>query len=121
MTVEWSTISASGGQADAVRWVSPFQKGGGVTSKGDMILTPTTLFSRRAEPSPLWFGTFPKRRIRRGTTRISRVRCEKAKRGCASRVPRLARRNGAPHERVAGGESAPPLFGRWCGAGEGKG
>ena len=53
----------------------------------ETILLPTTPFSQRAKPSPLWFGTFPKRRIRRGTTRISRVGCEKAKRGCASRVP----------------------------------
>ena len=52
-----------------------------------MLLTPTTPFSQRAEHSPLWLETFTKRRIRRGTTRISRVRCEKAMRGCASRVP----------------------------------
>ena len=42
---------------------------------------------QRAKPSPLWLGIFPKRRTERGTTRISRVPCEKAKRGCASRVP----------------------------------
>ncbi len=52
-----------------------------------MIVTPTTPFSQRAEPSPLWSGTFPKPRIRHGTTRISRVDCGKADRGCASRVP----------------------------------
>ena len=50
------------------------------------ILLRITPFSQRAEPSPLWWGTFPKRRTRHGTTRISRVRCEKAKRGCASPV-----------------------------------
>ena len=52
-----------------------------------MLLTTITPLSQRAEPSPLWFGTFPKRRIRRRTTGVSRVRCGKAKRGCASRVP----------------------------------
>ena len=67
----------------------------------------TTPFSQRAEPSPLWSRACPKRRIRRGTTRNSRIRCEEAKRGCASRVPLLARRNGAPHGRGAGGESDP--------------
>ena len=81
-----TTISAFGGHSDAAVWVSPFQKGG-VTSKGDIIVTPTTLFSQRAEPSPLWLRTSPKPSIRRGTTRISGVRCGKAKRGCASRVP----------------------------------
>ena len=52
-----------------------------------MISTPTTPFSQRAESSPLWSETFTKRRIRRGTIRISRIRCDKAKRGCALRVP----------------------------------
>ncbi len=64
----------------------PFRRGG-VTWKGDMILTPTTLFSQRAEPLAVVVGDFPKRRIGSGTTRISRVRCDKAKRGWASRVP----------------------------------
>ena len=50
-----STISASGGHADAVRWVSTFQTGGW-TSKVDMILIRTTPFSQRAEPSPFWLG-----------------------------------------------------------------
>ncbi len=72
-----------------------------------MILTPTTLFSQRAEPLAVVVGDFPKRRIGRGTTRISRVRCDKAKRGWASRVPPVARRNGAPYGRGAGGESDP--------------
>ena len=36
---------------------------GGVTSKGDMLLTTTTHFSQRAEPSPLWSKVSPKRRI----------------------------------------------------------
>ena len=52
-----------------------------------MLLTTTTLFSQRAEHSPLWLETFTKRRIRRVRTSIIRVRCEKVMRGCASRVP----------------------------------
>ena len=55
--------------------------------RGDMLLTTTTLFSQREKHSPFWSETFPKRCIRRGRTSIFRVRCEKAKRGCASRVP----------------------------------
>ena len=55
--------------------------------KGDMIVTPTTYLSQRAEPSPLWLRTLRERPIGRGTKRISCVRCGKAKRGCASRVP----------------------------------
>ena len=82
---------------------------GGWRSNMAAILLPTTSFSQRAEPSPLWCGTFLKRRIRWGTTRIPRVGCGKAKRGSASRAP-LARRNGAPHERGAGGESDPTLL-----------
>ena len=45
------------------------------------------------------FGTFPKRRIGRGTTGIFRIRCEKAMRGCASRVPPSP---GAPARRTRG-------------------
>jgi len=41
-----STISISGGQANAVRYVPLFQTGR-VTSKGDTTLTPTTTFSQR--------------------------------------------------------------------------
>ncbi len=47
-------------------------------------------------PLAVVLGDFPKRHIRRGTTRISRSRYGKAQRGCASRVPRLARRVVAP-------------------------
>ena len=53
----------------------------------EAILLRTTPLSQRAEPSPLWFGTFPKRLTGRGTTRISRLGCGQRKRGCASRVP----------------------------------
>ena len=52
-----------------------------------MTSTTTTLFSQRATPRRCGFGIFQKRRIRRGTTRISRVRCDKARRGYDSRVP----------------------------------
>ena len=86
-----------------------------------MIVTPTSLFSQRAAPSPLWCGTSTKRRVGRGTTRISRVRRGKAKRGCASRVPPVARRNGAPHGRGAGGESDPPVRPAGAARGRGKG
>ena len=74
-----------------------------------MFSTTTTLFSQRAEPSPLSFGTFPKRRMGRGITRNSRVPCEKAERGGAPRVPSSP---GAPARRTRGVmvEGATPLF-----------
>ena len=74
-----------------------------------MLLSTTTLFSQRAEASPLWLRVFPKRRIRRGRTSIFRVRCEKAMRGCASRVPLPP---GAAARRTRGVlvEGATPLF-----------
>ena len=86
----------------------PFRRGG-VTSRGDMLLTTTTLFSQRAERFPLWLETFTKRRIRRGRTSIFRVRCEEAMRGCASRVPLPP---GAAARRTRGEkvEGATPLF-----------
>ena len=83
-----------------------------------MLLTPTTPFSQRAGHSPLWLETFTKRRIRRGTTRISRVRCEEAMRGCASRVP-PSPDGAARRTRGVLVEGATPLFDRWCGTGEG--
>ena len=83
---------------------------GGWRSNMAATLLRTTPVSQRAEPSSLWWGTSPKRRIRRGTTQIARVGCGKAKRGYASRVPPFVRRNGAPHERGAGGESDPTLL-----------
>ena len=74
-----------------------------------MFSTTTTLFSQRAEPSPLSFGTFPKRRMGRGITRISRVLSETAKRGGTSRVSPSP---GAIARRTRGVqvEGAPPLF-----------
>ena len=75
-----------------------------------MLLTTTTLLSQSATPSPLWFGIFPKRGIGRGITSIFRVLCDKAKRGCASHVPPLARRAGPPHETGDGGGSDPPFW-----------
>ena len=74
-----------------------------------MLLTTTTLLSQRADPSPLWFGIFPKRGIGRGITSIFRVLCDKAKRGCASHVPPSP---GAPARRARGVlvEGATPLF-----------
>jgi len=49
-------------------------------------VTPTTIFSQRAVPYPLWLETFRERPIGRGTTRTFHVRYRKAKRGYASRV-----------------------------------
>ena len=77
---------AFGDQARGVVWVDHSQKGGG-PPKWSTLRTTTTPFSQRAEPSPFCLGTSPKRRSRRGTTSIFRVRCDKTKRGCASRVP----------------------------------
>ena len=104
-----STISASGGHADAVVLVDHSQKGVGPLKWSTFPAT-TTLLSERARASPLWFGTFPKRRIRRGITRISRVPCEKAMRGFASRVPAS---HGASARRAGGGGSGgsdPPFL-----------
>ena len=84
-----------------------------------MFSTTTTLFSQRAEPSPLSFGTFPKRRMGRGVARIFRVPCEKAKQGGASRVPPSP---GATARRTRGvlvEGATPPLFDRSCGTGGG--
>ena len=85
-TVTPTTLSASRGHSNGVAEVAHFPKRGGPL-KWATVRAPTTPFSQRAEPSPLWFGNSPKRRIRRGTIRISPVRCEKGKRGCAARVP----------------------------------
>ena len=76
----------SGGHADAAVWVNTLQRPG-YSPGWCTLLTTTTLLSQRAEHSRLWLETFPKHLIRRGTTRIFRVLCDKAKRGCASRVP----------------------------------
>ena len=64
----------------------PFRRGGGGLTWRRCCYA-QRLSLRGRSPSPLWLRTSPKRRIRPGTTRISRVRCGKAKRGCASRVP----------------------------------
>ena len=95
----------------------PF-RGGGVTLRGDMLLTTTTPFSQRADPSPLWVGTFPKRRMGRGITRIPASHATKRSEA-SPRVSPLARRDGAPHERGCWWRERPPFFDRWCGTGEG--
>ena len=96
----------------------PFQKGG-VTSKGDMLLTSNAFLSEGGAlaivvwdfpETPHWTRDktdFP-RPLRKSEARL-RLAC-----------PPLARRAGAPHEQGAGGES-DPLFRRWCATGEGKG
>ena len=74
------------GQGRGVVWVNILQRPG--YSPGWRTLSiPTTVLSQRAEPSPLWLETFTKRRTGRGTTSISRIRCDQAKRGCASPAP----------------------------------
>ena len=75
-----------------------------------MFSTTTTLLSQRGEPSPLLFGTFPKRCMgRRDNTDFPRpMRKSGARRRPA--CPLLARRARAPHERGAGGGSDPPFL-----------
>ena len=68
-------------------------------------------------PSPLWSRLCPGIRIGSGLARIPRVGCDKAKRGCASRVPASP---GAPHETGEGGGSDPPFFGAGAPPGRGK-
>ena len=84
------------------------------------IPLPATPLSQRAEPSPLWSETSPKCPIRRGTTRIPRVGCGKAKRDCASRAPPPL---GATARRTRGVlvVRATPPFERWCATGADKG
>ncbi len=55
MTVERSTISASGGHADAVRWAATLPTGvGGLTWRRSCY--PQRLSLRGRGPSPLWWG-----------------------------------------------------------------
>ena len=75
-----------------------------------MFSTTTTLFSQRAEPSPLSFGTFPKRRMGRGITRNFPRPMRDPEARLRLACPPLARRDGAPHERGAGGGSDPPFW-----------
>ncbi len=107
----WSTLERYGGLNPALRKIaqlaqeSPVSNGRGMIDdfhlwgsrrcrrKGGpqewpTFSPPATGLSERAEPSPLWSVAYPKRRTGRGTARISRVRCGKARRDCPSRVPR---------------------------------
>ena len=99
----------------------PFRRGGGgLTWRRSCHAQRLSLRGRKS--SPLWLEALPCNAAPdAGTTRISGVRCGKAKRGCASRVPLPLRRNGAPHERGESGESDPHPFDRWCGTGADKG
>jgi hypothetical protein len=110
---------------DDIRLSGPLQwrrRGGPLSKEGGPLKwatfpAPTTPFSQRAEPSPLWLETSPKRRIRRGTTRMTRVRCERAQ--CVRRPPSP----GASWRRTGGGgsgESAPGFFGAGAPPGRGK-
>ena len=62
-------------------------------------------------------GALPGKPYWKRVGRIPRVGCDKAKRGCASRVPASS---GAPHEMGDGGESDPPFFGAGAPPGRGK-
>ena len=68
-------------------------------------------------PSLLWSGPCLESLMGRGLARNPRVGCDKAKRGCASRVPASP---GAPHETGDGGESDPLVFGAGAPREEGK-
>ena len=86
-----------------------------------MLVTPTTPFSQRAEPSPLWLRTSPKPGIRRGTTRISPRRLRKGEARLRLAGPPPTRRNGAPYGRGAGGESDPHVLAAGAARGRAKG
>ena len=75
-------------------------------------MTTTTLLSQRAHPRCCGRGFYLESLIGSGLERIPRVRCDKAKRGCASRVPasRVPASPGAPHGRGEGGGSDPPFL-----------
>ena len=62
-------------------------KNAGGASRWRVLSTTTTLLSQRAEPSPLWMKLCLESRMGRGITSIFRSLCDKAKRGCALRVP----------------------------------
>ncbi len=119
-----STISGSGGQGSGVVWVATFQTGGGShrwRTKWLTHLTNTTPFSQRAKSSSLWSRLCPETRIGSGLARILRILFGKAPCGAGLSCPRLARRVVAPHRRGRKWRERPPLFGRWCATGEGKG
>ena len=98
----------------------PFRRGEDIQG-GHNPETHNASFSEGGAPSPVWFGTFAKRRTGRGATPIfpPALRNSDA-RLCLARPP-LARRNGAPHESGAGGESAPTLLAAGAAWGSAKG
>ena len=85
-----------------------------------MILTTTTLISQRAEPTPLWSGLSRNAASDAGRHGFPATVAEKRSEA-APRVSPLARRNGAPHEWGAGGESAPPFLAAGAARGREKG
>ena len=95
-----SDNAASGGQGGGAVGVNTLQRPG-YSPGWRTLLATTTFLSQRAEPSPLWLESFPKRLIRRGTTRISRVICDKARRGCA---PPVSPSRGAAARCIGGGD-----------------
>ena len=114
-----TSISASGGQGRGVVWVTTLQTGGGAhrwLTRWRTLLTATTLLSQRAEPSLLGSGTFPKPRIRRGTTRIPRVGCDT--RGGAA--PGVSPRRTVRRAWRRKWRERPRVFRRWCTTGQGE-
>ena len=114
-----SDNAASGGQGGGAVGVNTLQRPG-YSPEWRTLLATTTFLSQRAEPSPLWLEIFPKRLIRRGTTRISRVLCDKARRGWLRPFrPRAARRRAASEGEMVVGATPEfwPLMRHGAGAG----
>ena len=85
------------------------------------ILLRTTPFSQRANPLAVVVGVFPEtlHQTRDNTDFPRPLRKSEARLRLA--CPPLARRNGAPHERGAGGESDPPFLAAGAARGRVKG
>ena len=89
-----------------------------MTWKGDMILTTTTPYLSEGGAHATVVRDFPEtpHQTRDDTDFLATV-AEKAKRGCASRVPLSPGATARRTRGVAGGESDPPFLDRWCGTG----
>ncbi len=108
MTLEWSTISASGGQTDAVGWSATFWMGVAVLYGGEAA-THNASLSEGSAPAVV-VGDLPETpyKTRDNTDFLRLLRQSEARLPLAC-FP-LARRSGAPNERGVGGESAPLRF-----------
>ena len=67
-----------------------------MTLKGDMIVTPTTLFSQRAEPAPLWLGISEKATLDAGQHGFSASAAERR----SEAAPRVSLREGHQYFRL---------------------